>query len=81
MTQEEKQMAMEFILKYNRIFSRLDSIQKQIDILKKESENAQEEIESVREAETTFIQDLREKYGDIITANYLLEAMKEKDNA
>jgi vacuolar-type H+-ATPase subunit I/STV1 len=61
------------------MYSKIDSVQRRIDDLKKEMGHLQDEMLKVRDDEKSFINTLRLIYGtEKINADYLLECLKEE---
>jgi hypothetical protein len=75
--QEEKERVLSVIFRYQKAYEKIQRVQQSIDQLKTESLALQTNMEALREEEMKVMQDLREKYGEELDANMILEEIKD----
>lgn len=74
--QQEYQTIRDIILEYKSIDDELTNIQDRLAILEKEKTEALETIQSIKDRETNFFNELEKKYGkgkfDVFSGEYIL---------
>lgn len=63
MTQEEKNIALDIIKKYQMVSKELDRIMSSLNRLERKKSEALNDLESVKEQESTFMSNYKKKYG------------------